>query len=217
MKLKDIVLGCLLLVAQSAFGQDFELMRYNEDYSEWKDSAKTFYNKIKYIRLSPSGNTYLSFGGEVRVELDDVKNEDWGESDMGRDVFSLQRYQLHGDLHFGNRVRVFGQLRSGLENGRKRGPRGIDEDQLNVQNLFVDIVPYKKINKSLTLRVGRQEIRYGSGRLVDVRDGPNLRLYFNGAKAAYASPNLNVDVFVLEDAIMNTGVFDNSATGKTNL
>lgn|GEM_PF-4703281 len=39
----------------------------------------------------------------------------------------------------------------------------------------------------MTLRLGRQELQYGSGRLLDVREGPSLRLYFDGAKVAYAS------------------------------
>ncbi|QNL48814.1 alginate export family protein [Olivibacter sp. SDN3] len=207
----------LLSVPMNLLAQTFKLMRYDEDYSGLKDSARTFYNRIKYIPLSQTGNVYLSLGGEVREELDYAVNEDWGEMGLGRDVFLLQRYHVHADLHLGNRVRFFGQLRSGLENGRKNGPRGIDEDKLNIQNLFVDVLAYKKSDRTLTLRVGRQEIRYGSGRLVDVRDGPNLRLYFDGVKAAYASPNLNVDAFVMADAMVNTGLFDNTSTRKANL
>src|SRR5690606_32634181 len=136
-----------------------------EDYSGLKDSAKTFYNKIKYIQLSEDRQFYLSLGGEARGELNYAENEDWGETNVGRDVFFLQRYHLHADLHIGDRIRIFGQLRSGLEDGRKTGPRRIDEDKLNVQNLFIDFVAYKKTDKLLTLRVGRQELRYGSGRL----------------------------------------------------
>lgn len=159
-------------------------MRYDEDYFGLKDSARTFYNRVKYIPLSHSGDVYLSFGGEVREELDYAVNEDWGEMGIGKEVFLLQRYQVHADLHWGNRVRFFGQLRSGLEDGRRDGPRRIDEDKLNVENLFVDVVPYKRLGRTLTLRLGRQEIQYDSGRLVDVRDGTNLRLYFEGTKAA---------------------------------
>lgn len=120
-------------------------------------------------------------------------------------------------MHIDDRIRVFGQLRSGLEDGRKIGPRRIDEDKLNVQNLFVDFMAYKETDKSLTLRLGRQELRYGSGRLIDAREGPNLRLYFDGAKVAYSSPNLKIDAFVMADAVVNTGVFDNTSTRKPNL
>ncbi len=200
------------LVAQS-----FKLMRYDECYLDLKDSARTFYNKMKYIPLSQNGNRYLSLGGEARGELDYAWNEDWGKMNQGLDVFTLQRYTIHADLHLGNRVRFFGQLRSGLEDRRVNGPRGIDEDQLNVQNLFVDIVPYKNVNQFLTLRLGRQEIHYGSGRLIDVREGPNLRLFFDGVKIAFTSPQLKIDAFVMSEPIVRTGVFDNKFSNKVNL
>lgn len=217
MKLKIVILSLIFLTQEFYHAQNFKLMRYDEDYYRLKDSAKTFYNKIKYIPLSRADNAYLSLGGEIRGELDYAVNEDWGKMNTGTDIFVLQRYHLHADLHLGKRIRVFGQLRSGLEDGRKNGPRGIDEDQLNVQNLFVDIVPFKKSDQIITLRLGRQEIQYGSGRLIDVREGPNLRLYFDGARVAYASSNLKLDAFVMADAVVNTGVFDNASTHKANL
>ncbi|CAM3649731.1 alginate export family protein [Sphingobacterium prati] len=217
MKLDLILVLGMLLITKLATGQNFQLMRYDEDYSRLKDSAKTFCNKIKYIQLSEDRQFYLSLGGEVRGELNYAMNEDWGEMNVGQDVFFLQRYQLHTDFHFGERLRIFGQLRSGLEDGRTTGPRRIDEDKLNVQNLFIDFIPYRKVDESLVVRLGRQELRYGSGRLIDAREGPNLRLYFDGAKIAYKSPNLKIDAFVMADGIVNTGIFDNSSTRKPNL
>jgi hypothetical protein len=193
------------------------LLRFDEDYSGLKDSSRRFYNKLKYLPLSESGRTYVSFGGELRAELDRARNEDWGARGLGSDVFLLQRYQLHADLHLNDRIRIFGQLRSGLENGRKTGPRPIDEDQLNVQNLFVDLIPYKGMDSRMTVRLGRQELQYGSGRLLDVREGPNLRLYFDGAKVAYASPKWNVDGFLMAAGRVKTGVFDNPINRRSSL
>ena len=40
-------------------------------------------------------------------------------------------------------------------------------------------VPARK--ESLVLRLGRQEFEFGSGRFVDVREGPNVRQAFDGA------------------------------------
>ncbi|HZG23456.1 MAG TPA: alginate export family protein [Chitinophagaceae bacterium] len=206
-----------LSLPMQLLAQSFKLMRYDENYSRLKDSVRTFYHRIKYIPLSQSGSVYLCFGGEGRQELDYAVNEDWGARGLGRDIFLLQRYHLHADLHLGNRIRFFGQLRSGLEDGRKNGPRPIDEDQLNVHNLFVDVIAYNEIGRTVTLRLGRQEVQYGSGRLIDVNNGPNLRLYFDGAKVAYATSRLKLDAFVLAEAIVYTGIFDNNSTRKANL
>ncbi len=215
--MRYLLIYFFLSLPMQILAQSFKLMRYDENYFSLKDSVGNFYNRIKYIPLSQSGSVYLSFGGEVRQELDYFVNEDWGARGLGRDVFLLQRYHLHADLHLGNRIRLFGQLRSGLEDGRRNGPRPIDEDQLNVQNLFVDVIAYKEMDRTVTLRLGRQEVYYGSGRLIDVRNGPNLRLYFDGAKVAYASSGLSLVAFVLAEPIVNTGIFDNTSTRKANL
>jgi len=183
---------CLVLSVSRA--QTFQLMRYDESYADLRDSARTFYHRVKYAPLF-NGQVYVSFGGEVRWEFDAFDNEDWGAFHAGKDNFLLQRYDLHADLHLSDRLRFFAQLRSGLENGRPHGPRPIDEDKLNVQNLFGDIRIWKTPKDTLTFRGGRQEINYGSGRLISVREGPNLRLYFTGAKWMYASKNLTVDAF----------------------
>ncbi|WP_291921142.1 alginate export family protein [Chitinophaga sp.] len=197
-----------------ATGQGFKLMRFDEDFSNLKDSTKTFYRKIKYIPVSGKGNAYLSFGGSARVEYVNFNNEDWGRLGIGHNDFLLQRYDLHADLHLNKRWRIFGQLRSAWETGRKNGPRPIDEDHLNVQNLFVDAKILNTQTQSLTLRAGRQELDYGSGRLISVREGPNLRLYFDGAKVMYTHTNWTLDAFVMMADTINTGAFDNKS-GKT--
>lgn len=203
MQLKLFVLYFILITA-GASAQSFKLMRYDEHYDSTAD-------RIKFLPLSARIN--LSFGGEARFEYASFNNEDWGKAGIGHNNFLLQRYDLHADLHLGNRVRVFSQLRSALESGRKNGPRPIDEDQLNVQNLFADVA----ISKSFTFRAGRQEIDYGSGRLISVREGPNARVYFTGGKMMYTTSKFSVDGFVMMADSTNTGVFDNKSTRQANL
>lgn len=186
-----VLIGCLLEF--SALAQPFR-----------EDSTRT-------------GKRFFSFGGELRAELDYVQNEDWGEAKEGQDLFLLQRYQLHANFQLGKQIRLFAELRSGLEDGRNSGPRSIDEDQLNLQNLFLDILPIKQPRHSLLIRLGRQEMRYGSGRLIDVRDGPNLRLYFDGVKLAYAAPRFKTDGFLLSAGKVNAGRFDNVSNQQINL
>lgn len=192
-------------------------MRFDEDYSYLRDSIRNGYERLKYLPLSANGNSYISFGGEARLEYADFHNEDWGRLGIGHNNFLLQRYDVHADLHFSPRIRVFAQIRSGWESGRKNGPRPIDEDKLNMQNLFVDVVAWRKKERSLTARLGRQELDYGSGRLVSVREGPNLRLYFTGAKIMYASRRLFIDAFLMMADTVNTGAFDNKPTKQPNL
>jgi hypothetical protein len=212
-----VSLLCLLIEFNNAEAQDFKLMRYDENYGRAKDSVNSFYRNLKFIPLGTGKKAYLSLGDEVREEYDAFRNEDWGKNNLGNDNFFLQRYDFHFDLHLSNGVRIFGQLRSALENGRPTGPRQIDMDQLNVQNLFIDVDLLKNAKDTLTLRTGRQELNYGAGRLISVREGPNARLYFDGVKFLYKYKRLSIDAFAVEAANVKTGIFDDAPTRQINL
>jgi len=206
-----------LFAAGHASAQGFKLMRYDEDYSSWKDSSATLYRNMKFLPLDTSKRSYVSFGGEARLEYVSFDNEDWGRLGIGKNNFLLQRYDIHSDVHIGSRLRFFGQLRTALQAGRKNGSRPIDQDELNVQNLFAEVTAISSGNGQLKFRLGRQELDYGSGRLISVREGPNARLYFTGAKAMFSKGNLTVDAFAMQADTVNPGVFDNKGSGEINL
>ncbi|MBS7253647.1 alginate export family protein [Flavobacterium branchiicola] len=206
-----------LLIGNAALAQNFKLLRYDENYEFLKDSSRNFYQNLKFVPLNQEKNFYLSFGGEARYEYVDFNNEDWGRFNIGHNNFLLQRYDLHADIHLGKTFRIFAQLRSALEDGRENGARGIDEDQLNVQNLFLDVNVWQQKDKKITVRAGRQELDYGSGRLISVREGPNARLYFTGGKLMYSSARLSIDAFAMMADTIYTGVFDNKMSKQLNL
>jgi hypothetical protein len=74
-----------------------------------------------------------------------------------------------------------------------------------------------KTTKKILFRLGRQEMDYGSARLISVREGPNARLYFTGAKAMYTSARISVDAFVMMADTTYPGAFDNKPTKQINL
>jgi hypothetical protein len=197
----------------------FRGLRFDEDYTSLKNDSveKNFYNKLKFISINKSASVHLSIGGEIRQEFDAFKNEDWGIKRLGQNNFHLQRYNLHADLHIGNHFRFFSQLRSALQNGRKDGPRPIDQDNMNVQNLFAEYSLMQSTNQKLYVRFGRQEMFFGSQRLIALRDGPNLRFAFDAARIGYHKNNVVVDAIAASDIIVNTGIFDNKRTKKINL
>jgi len=211
-----VVAICFCLSTTVAFAQGIKLMRYDEDYSNLKDSDRNFYNTFKFLPLSVNKKVYLSFGGEVREEYGGKINEDWIK-DQGFNYSFLQRYSLYAHLNIGKRLRFFAQVNSALENGSKYGPSPVDEDQLAVQNLFAEYRILKDSLNKLTVRVGRQEINYGSGRLISVREGTTVRQYFTGAKLMYVTPRVSLDAFVLEADEVNFGVFDNRPSHQANL
>lgn len=207
---------CTCFSMATANGQGIKLMRYDEDYSRLKDSVRNWYNTLKFLPLSADKKVFFSFGGEIREEFGGKFNEDLIR-DQGFNSSFLQRYSFYADLNVGTRLRFFAQLNSALENGSKYGPSPVDEDQLAVQNLFAEYRILKDSSNSLALRIGRQEINYGSGRLISVREGTTVRQYFTGAKLRYATALFSVDAFVLAADEVNFGVFDNRPSHQANL
>jgi alginate export protein len=116
---------------------------------------------------------------------------------------------FHVDFHAGQRFRFFGELNSSLEDGRTGGPRLLDEDKLDVHQGFLEFVVLKpQENSSLTLRIGRQEMAFGSGRMVDLREGPNAPLSFDGLRLSWKSPAWHVDAFATRPIQNKPGIFD---------
>lgn len=212
-----IIILSFLLIGNIVSAQNFKLLRYEENYAFLKDSNRNFYESLKFIPLNNQKDIYLSLGGEARYEYVDFNNEDWGRLNIGHNNFLLQRYDLHADIYLGKTLRVFTQLRSALQDGRINGPRGIDEDRLSIQNLFVEINLWQKEDKKFIVRAGRQELDYGSGRLISVREGPNARLSFTGGKAMYSSDRFSIDGFAMMTDLINNGVFDNKISKELNL
>jgi len=73
------------------------------------------------------------------------------------------------------------EFKSGLNSYRIGGPRPIDEKKLDFQAAFLEVGTGDE-RKWVKVRAGRHELEYGSGRLIDVREGPNVRLGFDGFK-----------------------------------
>ena len=49
----------------------------------------------------------------------------------------------------------------------------------------------------IKFRAGRQEMEYGSGRIIDVREGPNVRLSFDGFKVKTGIGSWQIDCFAM--------------------
>ncbi len=183
-----LVWGMMTTVANAALAgtQDlppkYQKLRYEEDYRYLQDPSKRtdWFDPIKYVPLSEEA--YLSLGGLIRERYEYIHNPLWGQDPQDKRGVFLQRYMLHADVHVGAHVRVFGQLQSALESGRRGGPSPVDEDKLDLHQAFLDIALPLGESRTLTLRGGRQEMSYGSARLIDVRQGPNVRRSFDGAR-----------------------------------
>lgn len=187
---------------------DFQTLRFDEDYSFLRtDTSNNWYNNLKYTQLSKSGNAYVSFGGDIRFQYFKVHNEDWGEAPKDGDGYMLSRYLLHADLHAGKHFRAFAQLQSSMANG-KAETSPVEEDPLELHQAFADYSGNIGAHSKLMVRVGRQELSYGSQRLISVREGPNNRQSFDAGKVIVTSGTVRADFFFSGYVAAKKGLFD---------
>jgi hypothetical protein len=190
--------------------RNYKLLREDEDWSFLKDPKlrKDFWDPIKYIPLRRSADDwYMTMGGEAREVWEQIGNDNWGESPYWNGYLN-ERYMPYFDLHYGKHLRTFVELKSGLNSFRRGGPRPIDEKKLDFQAAFLEVGASSGQN-SIHLRVGRQELEYGSGRLIDVREGPNVRLSFDGFMVKNKIDSWQIDGFAMRPDEDNPGFFDN--------
>ena len=206
------ILLLLLLLIQASFAQEgeeqieFEIKseRAAEDYSLLRDSTDLDWNlALKYIALDKNRNAYLSIGGSYRLRFEHVGNQNW-TPDNDENYYS-QRLSFHTDLHLGKNVRFFGELQHGY---RTEEEEFLQSDVVDMHQGFVELTTSNPDNR-LKLRLGRQEMKLGSGRLVDLRVGTNIRRSFDMGRLAYESENLNIDAFYGNEVGIEFEAFDN--------
>src|SRR5258706_25669 len=176
----------------------YTLVRWNEDYTYLKNSPKTdFFDPIKYIPLGPD-DWYVSLGGQYRYRYEYFNNFNFSPATgvaQDEDGYHLNRILLNADFHLGPNFRVFVQGKSSMEDGRDGGPRPVDADEADIQQLFLDgIVPLGG-KDSVTLRFGRQDLLYGAQRLISPLDWVNTRRTFEVAKGSLVLGTQTMDLF----------------------
>ena len=188
----------------------FKSLRYDEDYSFLADSTQrtNFWDPVKYIPFADGRAGYLSFGGEARERFEGYENEFFSTNPDADNAYMLQRYLLHADYHAWQWLRIFGQLQSSLEYGRPGGPRPTDRDIIDLHQLFVDAAAQIHEKESITLRLGRQEMSYGSERLISTREGLNNRRAFDAVRLLYKREDIHADLLFSSPVEVDEGAFD---------
>jgi len=200
-----------LLIAQNA-GSDIPtpgrigLPRFTEDYSVLKTIERnSLYYRLKYIPLGET--SYLSLGGEARLRYEYFDNYFLGKAAQDNNGSILERYLLHADFHLNEEIRIFGQLVSLGAIDRDNPYRGLDKNDLDVNQLFAEY--RSRSGFDFSIRAGRQEMYLGANRLFDYREGPNGRISFTGVRIDLYAP-VQITLFYLSPGKINQGIFDDA-------
>jgi hypothetical protein len=174
-----------------------------------------FFDPAKYIRLGADPQKYVSFGLEYRTEYECYDNWMLGVESQDHNGYVLSRVMPHFDLHTGPNFRLFSEWQFDYVAGRAGGVRpGVDEDAGDIHQTFVEIGPHVSSELGSSLRLGRQEVVLGSGRLFDNNEGPNVKLSFDGVRWITQTSHLRWDVFALKPVEDNIGLFDDAPNAQ---
>lgn len=192
-------------------GPSFRLLRANEDYSALagESGALEGWRRIKFVPLSIDRSAWASFGGEFRGRYERFEDDAWGDGPQDGNGFFSLRTLLHADLHANQHLRLFGQIQTGAIAGRNGGPRPPDRDDADLHQLFIDLKSSPIGSTVLDLRIGRQEVQYGSGCLISVREGAGTRRSFEGATLAITDGAASLSAFWLRPVRQLPGAWDN--------
>lgn len=169
----------------------YVFLRQNEDWSVLTDVDRSEtgdpFDVMKYVPLRKDAGWWASFGGHLRLRGEGWNNFNFGAPPAAKhdDSFLLTRLLLHTDFHFGRDFRVFAEGKSALAYDRDLagGERPIDEDPLDLQQLFADISAQLDSKTRLTFRPGRMMLQFGKQRLVSPLPWANALRTWDGLQA----------------------------------
>lgn len=173
----------------------------NPDYCDWHLGED-----LKRMCLGQC--SVLDIGGQYRARHHSERNfRGFGLTGVDDD-FLLHRTRLYANGQFGDRVRIYAEYIDAESNYENFAPRAIEVNRSDMQNLFADVKLADLDGGDLWARVGRQELLYGSQRLVSPLDWANTRRNFDGVNVFYRGTDWNVDGFMTHPIIADPRNFD---------
>ncbi|MHC5209458.1 MAG: alginate export family protein [Planctomycetota bacterium] len=179
----------------------FKNLRFQEDWDALLDpevETDHWYPAAKAVEIGEEGDWTASFGGQIRWQGKSEKNRSLTGSLPGSNSFHLLRLRLHGDLRLRDDFRVFVETLHASIRGNEAAPAGIDRNQFDVQNAFVEFM-----GEQSRVRLGRTEMQYGAQRLISPLDWGNTRRTFQGGVFQVVNGDLTTDVFAVHPVIVD--------------
>lgn len=175
-------------------------------YLDTAGYEKDFFDPVKRMDL---GNDWLlSFGGNFWYRYTHETDSRLNAAGTNND-FHMLRTRFHADLWYKDKVRLFAEGIDARAFGSELPPLVTDRNHADILNLFTDIKVASVNNGPVYVRVGRQELLYGSQRLVSTLDWVNTRRTFQGVKAFWRTPGWDVDAFWMRPMVIEKGNVDN--------
>ena len=147
----------------------------------------------------------LNTGGEVRWRHTHETNSRL--AGVTND-YDLTRTRVYGDLWYQDRFRVFVEYLDAHSFNHDLPPAVPDVNRSDFLNAFIEMKVWDDCNGKGYVRGGRQELLFGSQRLISPPDWLNARRTFNGVRGYYQSEKWDVDLFWAQPVIPHPSHID---------
>lgn len=166
----------------------------------------------KFKRIHLNDCWMLSLGGEFWARYHDENNSRLLNVDND---FTLAHVRQYADLWYSDSLRIYGEFIWADIYGEELPPAPPDIDRGDILDLFVDVKLGEIGGKSVYVRGGRQELLYGSQRLLTPLPWANRRHTFDGLKIFRHGEKWDLDAFLTKYVPPRANEFDSSDDNLT--
>ena len=185
---------------------------YDNNFRYLDDPKNTQFDWVDPLKRIHLGDDWLlSIGGEERFRY----NDEYDSRLSGKtNIYESERSRIYGDLWYRDLFRVYAEYGYVETSNEQLPPATTDINKFDVINLFADVKLLDLDDHPGYLRVGRQELNYGSQRLISQTDFPNSPRSFDGIKGFWHGDDLDVDAFLTRQTVIVPNNF-NDENDKT--
>jgi hypothetical protein len=165
-----------------------------------KNTEHDYADRLKWIPIA-DGVTFTT-GGDLRYRFMHEQNSNNRLSGLV-DSYDLYRARVYGDLWVNDWLRVYGEFLYADFTRRSLPALATDADRGDILNLFADVrvLEFGEKDNPVYVRIGRQELLYGSQRLVSPLEWVNTRRTFQGVKVFTRTAKWDFDLFAVQPVI----------------
>lgn len=186
---------------------------FNADWryvEEIAPSQRTLVERFKRIHLNDCW--LLSTGGEFWLRYSNEHNSRLTETEND---YTLGHVRQYADFWYRDSLRVYGEYVWADSFGEELTPVPPDVDRGDILNLFVDLKIGELAGKPVFVRGGRQELLYGSQRMVTPLPWANKRHSFDGVKVFRQGEQWDFDAFWTQYVPPQASEFDTPDDDQT--
>jgi hypothetical protein len=164
---------------------------------------RTLVERLKRIHLgdclllSTGGEVWMRYSNEYNSRLTTIHND-----------YLLPRVRVYGDAWYSDWLRLYGEFVWADSYFHDLPSVPPDIDRGDIQNLFVDVKLFELADKPVYVRGGRQELLYGSQRMITPLSWANKRHTFEGVKIFRQGEEWDFDAFWTQYVPPNASDFD---------